>query len=57
MKEMTAVLSSPRLQGTKLTYNVRVLDGGLSASGGATSLFIDDPDCTDFPPAPGCWGG
>ena len=54
---MTAVLSSPRLQGTKLTYNVRVLDGGLSASGGATSLFIDDPDCTDFPPAPGCWGG
>ena len=35
-------LSNPRVIASRLTYNVKVLDGELPASGGACSLFIDN---------------
>jgi hypothetical protein len=36
------VLSEPRLQGTDVSYSVRVLEGSLPRDGKAVSLFIDD---------------
>ncbi len=40
-QEMVVVLKSPRLKSGNLIYNVDVLDGNKTASGGASSLFID----------------
>ena len=40
-QEIVVVLKNPRLAGTTLTYDVEVLDGNKTASGGASSLFID----------------
>jgi hypothetical protein len=37
----TVELTEPRLDGTTLTYGVRVLEGTLPQAGGETSLFID----------------
>lgn len=39
--DVVVVLMDPRLSGSKLNYTVRILDGQLPASGGASSLFID----------------
>jgi hypothetical protein len=41
LEEIVVVLTAPRLESKDLVYNVRVLEGSTSASGGATSLFID----------------
>jgi len=41
IQDVVVVISDPVLSGSKLTYNVRVLDGELPAHGGASSLFID----------------
>ena len=41
IRDVVVVISNPVLLGSKLTYNVRVLDGELPAHGGASSLFID----------------
>jgi len=40
-QEIVVVLKNPRLAGTDLTYDVEVLDGNKTASGAASSLFID----------------
>ena len=40
-QEIVVVLKKPRLAKSTLTYDVEVLDGKKSASGGASSLFID----------------
>ena len=40
-QEIVVVLKNPRLAGGALTYDVEVLDGNTTASGGASSLFID----------------
>ncbi len=40
-QEIVVVLKSPRLKSGNLVYDVRVLDGKKTASGGASSLFID----------------
>lgn len=40
-QEIVVVLKNPRFARTTLTYDVEVLDGNKSASGGASSLFID----------------
>ena len=34
-------ISNPKVDGTDLVYNYKLIDGNLPASGGATSLFID----------------
>lgn len=39
--DIVVVLRDPHLKGSKLTYTIKVLDGKLPASGGASSLFID----------------
>ena len=41
IEDVVIVLRDPQLKGSKLTYTVKVLDGKLPASGGASSLFID----------------
>jgi hypothetical protein len=41
LEEIVVVLTAPRLESNDLVYNIRVLEGSTSASGGATSLFID----------------
>lgn len=41
IEDIVIVLRDPQLKGSKLTYTVKVLDGKLPASGGASSLFID----------------
>jgi hypothetical protein len=38
----TVELSKPRLQGTTLSYQVRVLEGKLPSNASTVSLFIDD---------------
>jgi hypothetical protein len=40
-QEIFVVLRNPRLAGTSLNYEAGVLDGNKTASGGASSLFID----------------
>ena len=47
--DVVVVLSNPRLDGDDLLYDVRVLQGELPATGGASALFID-PVTTDFGP-------
>jgi len=39
--DVVVVLSKPRLSGSSLRYDVEILDGATSVSGGASSLFID----------------
>ena len=41
IEDVVVVLRDPQLKGSQLTYTVKVLDGKLPASGGASSLFID----------------
>jgi len=41
IEDVVVVLRDPQLTGSRLTYTVKVLDGKLPASGGASSLFID----------------
>ena len=41
IEDVVVVLRDPQLKGSKLTYTIKVLDGKLPASGGASSLFID----------------
>ncbi len=41
VNDIVIELSDPVLTGEDLTYTVKVLDGKLPASGGASSLFID----------------
>ena len=41
IEDVVVELQNPQLVGSKLTYTVKVLDGTLPASGGASSLFID----------------
>lgn len=40
-QEIVVVLKEPRFEGDDLIYNVEVLDGDATATGGACSLFID----------------
>ncbi len=40
-QEIVVVLKAPRLKAGNLLYNVEVLEGNKTASGGASSLFID----------------
>ena len=40
-QEIVVVLKEPRIEGDDLIYNVEVLDGDATATGGACSLFID----------------
>jgi len=40
-QEVVVVLRHPRMEGNDLVYNVDVLEGKETASGGACSLFID----------------
>ncbi len=40
-QEVVVVLKAPRLKSGNLVYNVEVLEGKKTASGGASSLFID----------------
>lgn len=47
--DVVVVLSNPRLDGDDLLYDVRVLQGELPATAGASALFID-PVSTDFGP-------
>jgi hypothetical protein len=47
LQTATVELSQPRLEGTTLTYAVRVLKGTLPPSGSTSSLFIDG-GCSDF---------
>ena len=44
LQTATVELSEPRLDGTTLTFKVRVIEGAVPAVGKATSLFID-PYC------------
>jgi hypothetical protein len=39
--DVVVTLLNPRLDGQNLTYDVRILDGDMPASGGESSLFID----------------
>jgi hypothetical protein len=41
VEDAVVVLKSPKLEGDKLTFEVSVLEGGLSKATGPTSLFID----------------
>jgi hypothetical protein len=41
VKDAVVVLSSPKLEGDKLTFNVQVLEGDLAGADGPASLFID----------------
>ena len=41
VENVVLTLHQPRLEGRDLTYRVKILDGQLPASGGASSLFID----------------
>ena len=40
-QEVVVELMSPRIEGSDLVYDVKVLDGNKKVSGGVTSLFID----------------
>ena len=41
VEDAVVVLKSPKLEGDKLTFEVTVLEGGLSKATGPASLFID----------------
>ncbi len=41
VEDAVVVLKSPKLEGDKLTFEVSLLDGGLSKATGPASLFID----------------
>jgi hypothetical protein len=41
LQTATVELKQPHLEGTTLTYQVRVLEGNLPQTGGTSSLFID----------------
>src|SRR5271165_5895896 len=41
VEDVVVVLKSPKLEGDKLTFEVSVLEGGLSKATGPASLFID----------------
>ena len=41
VEDAVLVLKSPKLEGDKLTFEVSVLEGGLSKATGPASLFID----------------
>jgi hypothetical protein len=41
VEDAVVVLNAPKLDGDKLTFEVSVLEGGLSKPVGAASLFID----------------
>ena len=41
VEDAVVVLKSPKLEGNKLTFEVTVLEGGLSKATGPASLFID----------------
>ena len=41
VEDAVVVLKSPKLEGGKLTFEVAVLEGGLSKATGPASLFID----------------
>jgi hypothetical protein len=41
VKDVVVVLRDPELKGDELSYNIRVLEGEMPATGGAASLFID----------------
>jgi len=41
VKDAVVVLSSPKLEGDKLSFTVRVLEGNLAEADGPASLFID----------------
>jgi hypothetical protein len=41
VKDAVIVLTSPKLDGDKLTFNVKVLEGDLAGADGPASLFID----------------
>jgi hypothetical protein len=45
LQTATVELTKPHLDGTTLTYAVRVLNGTLPPSGGTSSLFIDGGCC------------
>jgi hypothetical protein len=40
-KLAVVVISNPKVDGSDLVYNYKVIEGDLPAAGGATSLFID----------------
>lgn len=40
-RDIVVVLQKPRIEGADLVYDVEVLDGPTTASGGASALFID----------------
>ena len=42
LQTATVELSEPRLDGTTLTFKIRVIEGAVPPAGGTTSLFIDD---------------
>ena len=42
LQTATVELSKPRLDGTTLTFKIRVIEGAVPPVGGMTSLFIDD---------------
>jgi len=44
LKGIIVELANPRLRGSTLSYSVRILDGRLPPSGGASTLFIDPSD-------------
>jgi hypothetical protein len=41
VKDAVGVLTSPKLDGDKLTFNVQVLEGDLASADGPASVFID----------------
>ena len=41
IENIIVVLQNPKFKGSQLTYTIKVLDGKLPASGGASALFID----------------
>jgi hypothetical protein len=41
VNDVVVVLQNPALDGDQMSYSVDILDGEMSASGGASSLFID----------------
>ena len=41
VKDAVVVLTNPKLDGDKLTFNVQILEGDLAGADGAASLFID----------------
>jgi hypothetical protein len=49
VSDLVVEISNPVLSGGNLTYNVKVLEGAASASGGACTLFIDIIGCPRTP--------